>query len=87
VSVPAKPHEFVLYLQYIGETKKSKSPVEEACNAISWQCRVAFVGVTSLCQGYPGGVSACSMLAKPVVKKEPATVEMLEAIVEDSDKF
>ena len=29
---PAKPHQFVLYLQYLGELTKSKSAVEEACN-------------------------------------------------------
>jgi len=25
-----------LYLQHIGETKRSKSAAEEACNAVSW---------------------------------------------------
>ena len=34
--VPAKPHEFVLYLQHIGEMTSSKSAVEEACNAVAW---------------------------------------------------
>ena len=32
----ARPHEFVLYLQYLGEETKSKSAVEEACNVLSW---------------------------------------------------
>jgi len=32
---PTKPHEFVRYLQYIGETTSSKSAVEEACNAVA----------------------------------------------------
>ena len=33
--IPAKPHEFALYLQFIGNTKGSKLAVEEACNAVS----------------------------------------------------
>jgi len=44
--------------------------LKEACNAIS-------IIVTSLCQGYPRRAS---------VKKEPAMVKMLEAIVEDSER-
>ena len=35
-SIPAKPHQFVLYLQHLGETSKSKAAVEEATNAMSW---------------------------------------------------
>jgi len=72
VPVPAKPHEFVLYLQYIGETKKSKSPVEKACNAISWVHSSA--GLPSLVS-HPFVKATLEglrrMLAKPVVKKEP----------------
>ena len=33
--IPAKPHKFALYLQFVGDTKGSKSAVEEACNAVS----------------------------------------------------
>ena len=36
LAIPAKPHEFALYLQFIGEHSVSKSAVEEACNALSW---------------------------------------------------
>ena len=85
--IPATPHEFSLYLQYIGETKRSKSAAEEACNAVSWVHSSA---------GLPPLLSNCFVkatleglrcsLAKPIVKKEPATVEMLEAIVEDAEK-
>jgi len=34
--IPAKPHQFVLYLQYLGEETRSKSAVEETCNAVAW---------------------------------------------------
>ena len=81
--IPAKPHEFALYLQFIGEAKGSKSAVEEACNAVSGSIRLqvlsdCFVGLATL-----DGLQ-CS-LAKPAVK-EPATVEMVEAIVDDAEK-
>jgi len=76
-----------LYLQFIGDTKGSKSAVEEACNAVSWVHSTA---------GLPPVLSDCFVratldglrrsLARPVVKKEPATVEMLEAIVDDGEK-
>lgn len=35
-AIPAKPHQFVLYLQHLSEVSKSKAAVEEACNATSW---------------------------------------------------
>ena len=34
--IPAKPHQFVLYLQHLSETSKSKAAVEEAANVMSW---------------------------------------------------
>jgi len=33
--IPTKPHQFVLYLQYLGEETHSKLAVEEACNAVA----------------------------------------------------
>ena len=42
--IPARPHQFVLYLQQLSEVAKSKAAVKEACNATSWMhscmCRV-----------------------------------------------
>ena len=32
----ARPHQFILCLQYLGEQTKSKSAVHEACNALLW---------------------------------------------------
>jgi len=85
--IPAKPHEFSLYLQHTGETKRSKSAAEEACNAVSWVHSSA--GLPPLLSHYfvKGTLEGLKrLLAKPVVKKEPMTVKMLEAIVEDAER-
>ena len=85
--IPAKPHQFILYIQHVGEVSRSKAAVEEACNALSWIHSCAgllspvadpFVKVTL--EGLQRS------LAKPTVKKEPITVEMLQAIVVDAQK-
>ena len=34
--IPAKPQEFVLYLQYLSEESKSKAAMEDTRNAIAW---------------------------------------------------
>ena len=61
--------------------------MEEACNAVSWVRSTAgliplhadpFVKATL--EGMQG------LLTRPVVKKEPATVEMLETTVDNADK-
>ena len=84
-SIPAKEHEFALYLQHLADTSKSRAVVEEACNALTWVHTTA---------GLPSPASfpfICAtkeglqrVFAKPVVKKSPVTVEMLEALVEDA---
>ena len=86
-AILAKPHHFALYLQYLGEKTKSKAVVEEASNAVSWVHNsaglcppLADLFVKATLEGLQRS------LAKPVVKKEPVTVDMLEAIVRDADK-
>ena len=78
VPVPAKPHEVALYLQHLAEESGSKSAVEEACHALAWVHSTAglasppshpFVKATL--------VGLQRSLAKPVVKKEPITLEIL----------
>ena len=84
--IPARPHEFVLYLQHLGEETKSKSAVEEACNALSWVHSYAGLITPSshpLVRATLRGLQ--HKLAKPVVKKEPMIVDMLEAIVADAN--
>lgn len=86
-SIPAKPHQFVLYLQHLSEVSQSKSAVEEASNALSWVHSCA--GLPSLStdpfvRATLDGLQRS--LAKPTVKKEPVMVEMLEAIVTNAQQ-
>ena len=79
---PVQGIDFALYLQYLGDTTGSKSAVEEAVNSISWVNQLA---------GFPA-VSESSFvrialdglqhkLAKPKMRKEPVTTDMLSALV------
>ena len=87
VPIPAKPHEVALYLQHLGDRTQSKSAAEEACNVLSWIHSSA--GITSP-STHPFVKAALEGLkrihARPVVKKEPLTVEMLEMIVDNAER-
>ena len=83
--VAARPHEFVLYLQHLDKVTTSKAAVEEACNALSWvHSSPGLLPITL----YPFVKATLEglqwTLAKPVVKKEPITTEILEAIAQDT---
>ncbi|XP_065891826.1 integrase/recombinase xerD homolog isoform X3 [Dysidea avara] len=87
VPLPAKPHEVAFYLQHLGEKTRSKSAAEEACNALSWAHASAGLAspssnlfVKTVLEGLQRSY------AKPVVKKELLTVDMLERIVDDAEK-
>ena len=87
VPVPAKPHEVALYLQHLAEESGSKSAVEEACHALAWVHSTAGLAsppshpfVKATLEGLQRS------LAKPVVKKEPITLEILDAMVHDANK-
>ena len=84
---PVKEVHLVLYMQSVGEHTNSKAMVEEAFNAISWfhvlgsqpsPTESAFAKATL--QGLQKD------LAKPVRKKLPVTVDMLAAIVDDTER-
>ena len=64
---------------------ESKVAVEEACNALAWAHSVARLASpvgSSVVRATLEGLQR--ILAKPVVKKVPITVAMLQHIVEDS---
>ena len=85
--IPAKPQEFVLYLQYLSEESKSKAAVEDACNAIAWIHSSAGLASPSAHPFVKATLEGLQRsLAKPVVRKEPVTVEMLNAIVQDAER-
>ena len=87
LAIPAKPHEFALYLQFIGEHSVSKSAVEEACNALSWVHSVSGLDSPTTHPLVKATLSGLQRtLAKPVVKKEPMTIEMIEAVVRDAER-
>ena len=79
---PVREIDLALYLQYLGNTTESKSAVEEAVNVIGWVHQLA---------GYPAvsGSPFVRMvleglqhrLAKPKVRKEPVTSDMMSAMV------
>ena len=85
--IPAKDCHVVLYLQHIGDTVGSKAAVEEACNALAWVHSAAGLAppmASPIVRATLEGLQR--MLAKPVVKKVPVTVEILERMVEDSEQ-
>ena len=87
-AVPVKPRLFALYLQHLSKETNSKASVEEACNAVSW-LHTSF-GLSSPASDPLVKATLEDLqrsLAKPTVKKEPVTMNMLEAvIVKDADK-
>ena len=80
-------HYFALYLQHIGDHLHSKAAVEEATNALAWAHSLAGLESPShhpLVQATLEGLKR--ILAKPVTKKNPMTVDILTDIVEDAEK-
>jgi len=82
---PVEATDLALYLQHLGETKASKSAVEEAVNSLAWAHSMAGIPspttspfIQTTLEGHPRA------LAKPVCKKAPFTVEMLQAVVRDA---
>ena len=86
-SLPAESHHIALYLQHLADITSSKATVEEAVYAIAWAHSLAGVPSqteTPLIQTTIQGLRR--LLAKPIRKKEPMTVEMLQAMVKDADR-
>ena len=74
-----------VYLQHLSETKASKSAVEEAVNSLAWAHSMAGISsptTSPFIQATLEGLKRA--LAKPVCKKAPFTVEMLQAVVRDA---
>ena len=84
-AVPAKPIYVALYLNYLIQKSKTSTPVQEAVSAISWAHQMATVEDPSIHLFVRNVLAGAKrMLAQPVQKKEPLTVEILENLV---DKF
>ena len=85
--IPTTPHELALYLQHLAKGTGSKSAAKEACHALSWIHSTAGLApppshpfVKATLEGLQRS------LAKSVTKKEPITLDMLEAMVKDVEK-
>ena len=80
---PVQEVHFALYLQHLGEIVQSKSAVEEAVNAVSWVHQISGLPAVTASPFVRATLSGLQRkLAKPKVKKEPVTVEMLRVLVD-----
>ena len=82
VVFPIRETDFALYLQYVGDTTASKSAVEEAVNAIGWVQQLA--GYSPVADSHFVRLVLDGLqrqLAKPKVRKEPVSRDMIEALV------
>ena len=80
---PVDEVHFALYLQHVAEATKSRSAVEEAVNAISWAHQLAgqpTISASGFVRATLAGLQR--KLAKPKVRKEPVTADMLSTLVE-----
>ena len=85
--IPARDFQVALYLQHLGDTSKSKAAVEEACNALAWFHSTSGLPSPTLCPFVQATLEGLQrVLAKPVTKKRPVSVELLRKIVEDAVK-
>ena len=85
--LPAAEQYVALYLQHMAETSNSRAVAEEAVYALAWAhdlARVVSPTTGVLVQTTLQGLRR--LLAKPVQKKEPITIEMLGAMVDDLNK-
>ena len=85
---PVQEVHFALYLQHLGEVSSSKSAVEEAVNAVSWVLQISGLPPISESPFVRATLSGLQRkLAKPKVKKEPVTVDILSALVDSFGQF
>lgn len=80
---PVEAAHLALYLQHLADSTNSRSAVEEAVNGINWINQLADLPPITTSPFIRAAVAGFQrQLAKPKVKKEPVTVQMLSALVE-----
>eukprot|EP00731_Ephydatia_muelleri_P033190 Em0026g10a len=80
---PVQDIHLALYLQHLGESVESRAAAEEAVHALAWLHQVAglpSVGDSPLVRVTLAGLGR--RLARPKVRKEPVTADMLRAMVD-----
>jgi len=87
VTLPAKDYQVALYLQHLGNTIKSKAAVGEACNALAWVHSSSGLPSPTTCPFVQATLEELQrILAKPVTKKTPVSVELLAKMVDNATK-
>lgn len=79
---PVQEIHFSLYLQHLSEVTGSKAAIEEAVNAVGWINQIAGrkpIASPPIVRATLAGLQR--ILAKPKVKKEPVTVDILQKLV------
>ena len=85
--IPAKDHHVALYIQFLADSTKSRSAIEEACNSIAWVHSTAGLSSPTVSPFVKATLEGLQrLLAKPTVKKAPVTPVMLEEMVRDARK-
>ena len=85
--LPAQTYHIALYLQHLADTTSSKAAVEEACNALAWIHSCAGLKSPVLEPFVKTTLDGLQrLLVKPVTKKKPVTVEMLETLVQNTQE-
>lgn len=76
-----------LYLQFLADSTKSKSTVEETCNSIAWVHSTAGLPSPTVSPFVKATLEGfLRLLTKLTVKKAPVTSVMLEEMVNDAEK-
>jgi len=84
---PAKDIHVALYLQHFGNSRQSKSAVEEACNAIAWMHSTVGLPPPTASTFVKANLEGLQrLLAKPTVKKAPITPVMLDEMLKDASR-
>ena len=85
--IPAKDHHVALYLQFLADSTKSRSAIEDACNSIAWVHSTAGLSSPTVSPFVEATLQGLQrLLAKPTVKKALVTSVMLEDMVRDTGK-
>ena len=85
--IPAKDYHIALYLQFLADSTKSKSAVEEACNSIAWVHSTAGLPSPTVSPFVRATLEGLQRLpARPAGKKALVTSVTLEEMVRDAEK-
>ena len=86
VAFPAKPINAALYLQHLAASSGSKAAAEEAVHSLAWIHSLAGIRSPTSSPFVRNTLEGMKrVLATPVEKKAPISIELIRAIVDDAD--